>query len=212
MQLSHLGSAQPQSAYRSGGRSPVLLIPGVYETWHFLRPLADRLNAQGHPIHILRELGYNRLSIAASAGLAETYLRQHGLSEVVIIGHSKGGLIAKQLMVSLLDAADEESLRMVAQLITVNSPFGGSSLARWAPTPTLRAFAPRNSTVLTLAANLVVNSRITSIYSRLDPLIPSGSALAGAHNVELPLVGHFRPLASRALFDVVLTAVNADHE
>jgi len=72
---------------------------------------------------------------------------------------------------------------------------------------TLRVFSPRNETVMTLAANLAANTRITSIYSRLDPLIPGGCELEGARNIRLSMVGHFRPLASPALFAEVESAV-----
>ena len=196
-QLQHLRRRNPGERYRVGQLAPVLLIPGVYETWQFLRPIADRLNARGHPIWVVKQLGYNRLTIVASALLAAQFLQDHDLKSVIIVAHSKGGLIAKRMM-----TADDGGLR-IDRLIAINTPFGGSTLARWAPTGTLRAFSPLDQTLVTLAANIDVNSRITSIYSRLDPLIPAGSALEGATNIQLPLVGHFRPLASALLFAAV---------
>lgn len=193
-QATHIVGGSPSPRYARGELAPVLLLPGVYETWQFLRPVADRLNALGHPIHTLRELGHNRLTIVASAALAQSYLDSRDLAGVVIVAHSKGGLIAKHMMV-----LDDRAGR-IDSLVAINSPFGGSTLANWAPVRTLRAFSPRDETVMTLAANLAANARITSIYSRLDPLIPGGSELEGATNVCLPMVGHFRPLSSVALF------------
>ncbi|MES2092207.1 MAG: alpha/beta hydrolase [Actinomycetota bacterium] len=201
LQATHIVGRTPSERYDHGDLAPVLLLPGVYETWQFLRPAADRLNAIGHPIHALRGLGFNRLTIVASAQLAQYYLDEKGLTGVVILAHSKGGLIAKHMMV-----ADDLAGRIDA-LVAINSPFGGSTLANWAPVRTLRAFSPRDETVRTLAANLAANSRITSIYSRLDPLIPGGSELEGATNIRLPMVGHFRPLSSPALFDAVEGAI-----
>ena len=200
-QAKNLVRRAPNASYYRGELAPVLLIPGVYETWQFLRPIADRLNALGHPIHTVRELGYNRLSIVASAELAQRYLDQKNLTGVVIVAHSKGGLIAKHMMVM-----DDRAGR-IDRLVAINSPFGGSSLADWAPVRTLRAFSPQDETVMTLAANLAANARITSIYSRLDPLIPGGSKLEGATNVCLSMVGHFRPLAAPALFAEVERAI-----
>jgi pimeloyl-ACP methyl ester carboxylesterase len=191
----------PRERYLLGDLPPVLLLPGVYETWQFLRPVAERLNARGHPIHVLTELGYNRLTVAASATVAQRYLDEHDLTGVILVAHSKGGLIGKHMMVT------DDTDGRIAQLVAINSPFGGSSLARYAPVKALRAFSPVNETVLTLAANLAANSRITSIYSRLDPLIPAGSRLDGATNVELPIVGHFRPLGSRELFVAIEDAI-----
>ena len=200
-QIRHVVRRAPSKRYDSGELAPVLLLPGVYETWQFLRPVADRLNALGHPIHTLRGLGYNLLTIVASAELAQRYLDERNLTGVIIVAHSKGGLIAKHMMVS------EDRAGRIDRLVAINSPFGGSTLADWAPVRTLRAFSPRNATVMTLAANLAANTRITSIYSRLDPLIPGGCELEGARNIRLSMVGHFRPLASPALFAEVESAV-----
>jgi len=202
-QAKHVVGGTPSVRYGRGDLAPVLLLPGVYETWQFLRPVADRLNDLGHPIHTLRELGHNRLTIAASAELAQRYLDSRDLTGVAIVAHSKGGLIAKHMMVT-----DDREGR-IDTLVAINSPFGGSTLATWAPVRTLRAFSPRDKTLMTLAANLDANARITSIYSRLDPLIPGGSELEGATNVCLPIVGHFRPLASPALFVEVEGAITA---
>ncbi len=200
-QAKNLVGRTPSVRYDRGELSPVLLLPGVYETWQFLRPVADRLSALGHPIHTVRELGYNRLSIIASAEIAQRYLDQKNLTGVVIVAHSKGGLIAKRMMVT-----DDRAGR-IDRLVAINTPFGGSALADWAPVRSLRAFSPRDETVMTLAANLAANVRITSIYSRLDPLIPGGSKLEGATNVCLSMVGHFRPLAAPALFAEVERAI-----
>jgi triacylglycerol lipase len=202
-QARHVVGRTPSARYEHGVLAPVMLLPGVYETWQFLRPVADRLNALGHPIHTLRELGYNRLTIVASAELAQRYLDRRSLTGVAIVAHSKGGLIAKHMMVT-----DDRSGR-IDSLVAINSPFGGSTLANWTPVRTLRALSPRDETVVTLAANRAANARITSIYSRLDPLIPGGSELEGATNIRLSMVGHFRPLASPALFAAVEGAIAA---
>lgn len=200
-QAKNLVGRTPSVRYDRGELAPVLLLPGVYETWQFLRPVADRLSALGHPIHTVRELGYNRLSIIASAELAQRYLDQKNLTGVVIVAHSKGGLIAKRMMVT------DDSAGRIDRLVAINTPFGGSALADWAPVRSLRAFSPQDETLMTLAANRTANARITSIYSRLDPLIPGGSELAGATNVCLSMVGHFRPLAAPALFAEVERAI-----
>ena len=193
-QATHFFGPNPEQRYRGGTRAPVLLLPGVYETWQFLRPVADRLYELGHPIHTLPELGYNRGQIVASAASAQAYLDRHDLRDVILIAHSKGGIIGKRMMVM-----DDTSHR-IAKMVAVCSPFGGSSLARFAPNPALRAFHPRNELLLQLAQELEANARIVSIFSRLDPLIPGGSRLDGALNIELGIVGHFRPLTSDRLF------------
>jgi alpha-beta hydrolase superfamily lysophospholipase len=188
--------------YAEGDREPVLLLAGVYETWQFLRPIADRLNRHGHPVYLLPEIGYNRAPIVPTAALVERFIIARDLRGIVVIGHSKGGLIGKQLM--LTDAVADRIDRMVA----INSPFSGSRFARMAPGATLRAFSPKDTTLRMLADNLEANARITSIYSTLDPIIPEGSRLDGATNIELPVSGHFRPLGQRVLLEAVDCAVD----
>jgi pimeloyl-ACP methyl ester carboxylesterase len=201
VQLRYLADATVPERYGAGEAAPVLLLPGVYENWQFLKPVGDMLNRIGHPVHVVRELGYNRKSIADSAELAARILIEHDLRHTVVVGHSKGGIIGKQLMVT--DAVAERIDSMVA----INSPFSGSRLARYAPGAPLRAFLPTNETIATLAENLEANSRITSIFSSFDPVIPEGSRLEGAENIELPLSGHFRPLGNPELLAEVREAV-----
>jgi len=187
--------------YSAGDRQPVLLLQGLYETWQFLRPIGDRLNALGHPVHPVPELGHNRRPIVPTAELVARILVARDLRRVIIVGHSKGGLVGKQLM--LMDAVADRIDRMVA----INSPFSGSGLARFAPFSPLRAFAPTDPVLGGLARNLEANSRIVSIFSRFDPDIPEGSRLDGAVNIELPIAGHFRPLDRAVLLAAVERAV-----
>ena len=196
-EIRHLVRPARVQRYRDGPLAPVLLLPGVYETWEFLRPVADRLNALGHPIHVVPKFGYNRGSIPAMAALAQRYLDAGDVRKVIIVAHSKGGLIGKHMIVI------DDTTGRIDRLIAVNTPFGGSPYARWALRRTLREFSPSDVTVAALTAQLDANSRIVSIYSEVDPVIPGGSELAGATNLRLPLVGHFRVLSTPLLQDTI---------
>lgn len=204
-QVRHFLGGRSASHYLNGDRKPVLLLPGVYETWQFLKPVADRLHAQGHPVHVVATLGYNRGRVSDMAALAHRYLVDNDLEDVTIIAHSKGGLIGKHLMV--VEEADAANSR-ISRMIAINTPFAGSVYARYLPGQTLRAFSPTESTLLMLAANAEANARIVSVYSGFDPHIPGGSRLEGATNIELPLNGHFRPLGARLLIETVVRAVH----
>lgn len=183
--------------YPQGPLAPVLLLPGVYETWEFLRPVAERLSLHGHPIHAVPGFGYNSGSIPSMAALAQRYLENHDLWEVIIVAHSKGGLIAKQVMVT-----DDGNSR-IGTLIAINTPFAGSRYARFALRRVLREFAPTAETLSALTARRDLNARIVSIYSEDDPVIPGNGELAGATNIRLPLIGHFRLLSSTLLLDTI---------
>lgn len=182
----------------------VVLLPGVYESWTFLRPAARALWTHGHPVHVLPTLGHNRGPVPAAAELLGRYLRDAGLDGVVLVAHSKGGLIGKLAMMR----HDPEG--RIRGLVAVATPFAGSVYARWVPLPAVRAFAPSDATLGLLAAERAVNARIVSVYPRFDPHIPGGSALDGAAaNVELATPGHFRVLADP---DVDRTVHDAVHQ
>lgn len=186
-----------QYATATDGRVPVLLLPGVYETWQFMRPIADRMHRRGHPVHVVTGLGRNRGSVDASAALVSDYLEEHDLRDVVIVAHSKGGLIGKFVMLR----HDPEG--RVASMVAVSTPFSGSRYARYLPIRSLRAFSPKDAITLMLAGNEEVNARIVSVFGPFDPHIPGGSSLPGARNVLLDSSGHFRVLRSAQLLDLI---------
>ncbi len=194
-------TARDDSQYLGGELAPVVLLPGVYEPWTFLRPLAQRLHDLGHPVHVVRSLGNNTRGIPVAAGRAEAYLDQHDLRGVVLVAHSKGGLIGKHMML-VDDAAGR-----IDRLVAIATPFGGSRYAHWMLDPSLRAFRPTEKTMAMLAASASVNSRITSIYGSVDTHIPEGCELPGAVNLEFPVSGHFRVLADEGVLAAVDRAV-----
>ena len=187
------------SRYHDGHLAPVLLLPGVYEPWTFLRPLAERLHASGHPVHVVRGLGNNTRPIAQSAEIAQRYLDSAGLEQAVLIAHSKGGLIGKHMML----VNDRQG--RISRLIAIATPFGGSRYANYMLPRSLRAFRPREKTLAMLTANAIINARITSLYGEWDTHIPEGCYLEGATNIEFPVQGHFTILADER----VLRAVDA---
>ncbi len=192
------------SQYLGGHLAPIVLLPGVYEPWTFLRPLADRLHRLGHPVHVVRALGSNTRSIPVAAARAQRYLELHDLHRVVLVAHSKGGLIGKHMML-----VDDASSSRIASLVAIATPFGGSRYAHWMLDPSLRAFRPTDRTLAMLVAGAAVNARITSIYGEVDTHIPEGCELPGATNLEFPVRGHFRLLADPEVLAAVDAAVGA---
>jgi len=174
-----------------------VLVPGVYERWLFLRPLAERLYARGVRVHVVPMLGRNARPIPTSAALLGAYLTTRDLHDVVLVAHSKGGLVGKLAMLR------HDPDGRVARMVAVNTPFDGSTLARWTFSPALRAFRPAHPTIRELGAELDVNERIVNVQSRWDPHVPGGSTLPGAVDVELDTPGHFRPLLDPRLDEVL---------
>ncbi|MGV8910796.1 MAG: esterase/lipase family protein [Propionicimonas sp.] len=198
---SHVGAADP-NGYADGTGRPVVILPGVYENWQFLKPLILGLHAAGHPVHVLPELGHNIRPIAEGAAALRRYLETHDLRGVAVVAHSKGGLIGKLAMTNEL--AQEARIAVVVAICT---PFGGARRARYLPWPGMHSLLPGDVSLVELAAAHAVNARVVSLYGTFDPHIPEGSELAGATNVTLPVAGHFRILAQPETLSAVLAAI-----
>ncbi|MET0781350.1 MAG: hypothetical protein ABWZ16_07520, partial [Microbacterium sp.] len=234
-----LGRPRPAPrAWRSGSDdlAEIVLLPGVYEHWTFLRPLGNALNAAGHRVNVVHGLGMNRRGIVETSERLGRALASKPPSAAgrVLVAHSKGGLIGKHLLVSSgaaaaaaieaaiggdpADAAagatapvdDGSTPRTplgLLGLVAVCTPFHGSPLAGLFFVPSIRAFLPEDETIVMLGRDDSVNGRIVSVFGRFDPHIPGGSALDGATNVIVPAAGHFRVLGSPQTHSAVLDGV-----
>jgi len=198
----------PHEPSSGTARPPVLLIPGVFESWHYLRAIGERLAARGHPVHRVPELGLNRHPIDRAARLLGDYVRDRDLRDLVLVSHSKGGLIGKAMLIAEADADAHDAVeahghRRISRLITVNTPFRGTPVARWGLGP-WREFRPEAAIIRTLDARTDVNDRITSLVSAVDQYVPRAIArLDGAENVVLDRVGHFRVLGLPDVIDEI---------
>ncbi|MGZ8804261.1 MAG: esterase/lipase family protein [Microbacterium sp.] len=234
-----LGRPRPAPrAWRTGSDDlpEIILLPGVYEHWTFLRPLGDALNAAGYRVNVVHGLGMNRRGIVQTSERLARSLAQSAPAGRgrVLVAHSKGGLIGKHLLVasgaaaaaaveaaSGGDPADAAASAPappevgvvtraplgVLGLVAVCTPFRGSPLAGLFFVPSIRAFLPDDETIVMLGNDESVNGRIVSVFGRFDPHIPDGSALDGATNVIVPASGHFRVLASPQTHSAVIDGV-----
>jgi len=187
-QLRAFVDRRPPEVGAPGAGAPIVVLPGIYETWRFLQPLIDRIRREGHPVHVIAPLARNLRPVAEMADSVAEYLLEHDVRDAVLLAHSKGGLAGKLVMLG-------EQGERVRGMLAVATPFGGSRYARLMLTRSLRALAPRHPSIAALSAQREVNSRIVSLYAGFDPHIPEGSELPGAKNVRLDTGGHFRVLA-----------------
>lgn len=186
-------------AFPEGDRAPVVLLAGVLEPWTLLLPAAERLNQLGHPVHVVPELAYNLASLDSAAEVALAGVVARDLREVILVAHSKGGLVGKRML-----ALDRDG--RIRGLVAIATPFNGSSLARLVPSRTIRALSPDDPAIQSLAERSELNHLITSIYPSFDPHIPDGSHLEGATNIQVAAIGHFRILKDPEVLDAVVAA------
>ena len=202
--LSVISRTRASSYLNPHATSPsIILIPGIYEKWQFMEPIARLLRSHHYDVHVIEDLGYNRRDIEDMAHVVNDYIHVANLREVIIIAHSKGGLIGKFLL------TNANANGKIKGLIALNTPFSGSLYAYlFLLFKSIRIFTPRSPILTYLAKNQQVNASIVSIYGQFDPHIPRGSKLEGAHNIQLETYGHFRIVDDPLVHTAILEALS----
>lgn len=188
-------------------RPPVILLHGLFQNRSCLLLLQWRLRAAGFD----RIISVNTppwLDLETLTGRVRHVVEQvrsaTGAEQVYLVGHSMGGIIARNF-IQLGDGASQ-----VAGCVTLGSPHRGSKLAPFAVSRLGRALLPGSGLLMRLqAAPMPATVRFTAIYSRHDNIIvPMENArLDGADNVELSEIGHTAMLFSPRVAHEVVKAL-----
>lgn len=190
-----------------GSDTPVLLLHGLFQDracWLWTR---YRLRRRGlRNVYAINLPPWHELEILTErvARKVDELRQATGSDKVHLIGHSMGGMLARNF-VQLRGGAPK-----VASCTVLAAPNHGSRLAPFALTRLGRLLLPGSDFLQRLAeAPWPAAVRLTAVYSRHDNLvIPFESArLEGADNVELAGIGHtsilYHPRAFEALFDAL---------
>jgi len=185
------------------GKKPVILIPGIFEKWHFLKAVADPLSLLGHPIYVLERMGYNTREIPHSAKLIRELIEEKNLRHVVIVAHSKGGLIGKYVL------AFYNQDKRVEKVIAIATPFKGSAMATFIPGKAAEELSPRSKIIETLSERKEVNHKITSVFGVFDNHVwpESSCSLEGAKNIQVEVRGHHKILFDKKVREIVVSEI-----
>ena len=106
-QIRAFASRRVPEDYPEGNGRPVVALPGIWETWAFLRPILDPLHRCGHPIHVIPGLGLNGRPIDRTAKDVAAYLAdQLGVKvEVVDVGTDPAGALSSNKVDVVLGVA-----------------------------------------------------------------------------------------------------------
>lgn len=202
--LSHVLKSDARRYQRpvTATKPAIIMLPGIYETWHFMKPVIEVLHVSGYSVHVIERLGYNRGSIEEMAAVVTDYITASDVTECIIVAHSKGGLIGKYILLY-----HNQAVRIMG-VVGLTVPFGGSRYARLFPLKAVRMLAPKAAILGALSLDQTFNKNIISIYGLFDPHIPGGSYLVGAANIQLPVRGHFRIMHDRRVHAAVLSSVD----
>lgn len=177
-------------SWGEGTKGNMVLLPGLNEKYVFLEKLADFFNNSGYKIHVVKYDPNDKIENITE--VVANYIKNMGLKRVILLGHSKGGLVAKYLM----DYFPKVN-RVIIKSISIATPYGGSLLGY---------FRIWNSWHLRPGSEILIKvrkknenlSKIINIYSRVDNhVIPNRNlVLDGAKNIMVDMVGHTRIVES----------------
>lgn len=193
--LGHIVSEKP----------PVILLPGIFNSWAFLKKLADPISLRGHPVYVISKSGLNLKSIPESAHEVRDLIRKKDLKNVVLLAHSKGGLIGRHLL------AYHNKDQRVRKMIAIGTPFAGSKIVRAMFIKSLRELDPESETVREMHAEPHANEKIVSLYSVFDNHVwPHESAvLQGAKNIQVEVPGHHRIVFDEGIRNIVIREIES---
>ena len=194
----------PDRLKSGGGRPPLLLIHGFgcsRGAWWWLR---RRLEAAGwtvatislEPLYTSIENYVEPLAKRIDAVLAET-----GASQLILVGHSMGGLVARAYLRRF-------GLQRVARLVTLATPHAGSELARIGPGQNGRQMETGSEWLQALARETLMPETVV-IYSSHDNYVmpQSNLQLPGAMHMAVDGLGHLATLFSPRVADALIKAL-----
>jgi triacylglycerol lipase len=184
-------------------RPTIILIPGVHEKWQTLKTIADPISLSGCPVYIVEQLGYNMKAVDYSAKLIRKLIEEKNLNNVIIVAHSKGGLIAKYL----LAFANQDG--RIKKVIAVATPFHGSRLAEFIPAKAYKELGSESPMIEKLNSQTAVNGQIISIFGTFDNHVwPTESCkLEGAKNIQVDVYGHHKILFDERVGKIILEEI-----
>lgn len=203
--LHPLGWLPPRETPANRDASPVLLLHGLFHNracWLWLKlQLRRRGHTAVYTINLPPWKDIEALTERVAKKVDEIRLAQ-GVDRVHLIGHSMGGMIARNYL-QLRGGAPK-----VASCTLLAAPNGGSKLAPFAISPLARVLIPGSEFLQRLAqAPLPEGVPLRALYSRHDNMVLPfmHGRLEGAEELELAGMGHmailYHPDAINPLLD-----------
>ena len=210
----HMPRARPRMRIHPGSSTPpVLLLHGYGCNSGYWAHLTPRLDAAGisHATLDLEPLTGDIDGFADAIEEGATRLRRAaGAPQVIVVGHSMGGLAARAWL-------RRHGSAHVARVITLGTPHHGTCLAAFGiginamQMQRAGVDGPACTWLRALAAHedAATRARITSIYTHHDNIVaPQTSGhLEGARNLELGGVGHVALGRNRRVLALVMDEI-----
>ena len=194
---------KPPRNWESGKSGNAILIPGFLGSWYYLRKTGNFLNNLGYKIHIVTSIERNIYPISYGVNEIKKYILKHNLSKLIIVAHSKGGIISRLLL------QDTEMEKRVKEVINLSVPNIGTL---WG---VLRIFnvhelTPWSKQIKEVNKNQNGIKKIINIYPEADPYVIPNKSLyqEGARNIQVNIVGHVNILNSPITLEKISKLLN----
>lgn len=194
----------PLPGARTRGPRPIIVLHGYAMNRANFLPLAFRLARAGlGPVFGFEYWTLGRTAAAAKklGWFVDDVRAATGATEVDVIGHSMGGVVARYY-VSLAGGDG-----VVKNLITIGSPHSGTDVSLFGVGHVTRELVLGSTLMTRLSvAPPPARTRVTAIWSRGDAVVPSARQLAlpGAEVIVYPDLGHVALLGSRRVARAVI--------
>lgn len=192
------------------GKIPVVIIPGIFSKWGIMKKIADSISKLGHPVYIVPKLGYNLYTVPDSSKIVADVIDQEKLTNVILLAHSKGGLIGKHALIH------HNKQNKIIGLVAIATPYSGSSMAELIPLDPIQELLKDSHVIKDLDTNTEVNNKIVSICPEYDNHVWSekGSHLDGAKNILVTVKGHHKIVYDPDVIEIVkqsIEKITQDH-
>jgi pimeloyl-ACP methyl ester carboxylesterase len=180
--------------WETGDIGTIVLIPGFNEGLHFLKDIGNLLNKEGYRIIYPKKFGRFKV-IEESAIDIQAELASKNIKSFNIIGHSKGGLVAKLMLMNNPQA--------INKVLTIATPWKGT-YGGYLEILNLGELKPNSNLIRKVQAK-ELNPRIVNIRARFDQyMIKNRDVLEDAKNIQVSTKGHARVLFAEGTKMIIL--------
>ena len=203
-----LGLANPPDSKKL----PLLFLHGFFCNRGLWIDFTDELIDQGHWCDGLSmEPAFGSINEYPKAidQAIDTLLAKAGAAQVVLVGHSMGGLAARSYL-------REFGPSKVAKVITLGTPHQGTWLARFGHGANTQQMAISSQWLAELAAHEALANTgplLTTVSTWYDNIVfpQAGQTIPGAKHISVTGMGHISMVFSQEIKDIVRLEVNALH-
>jgi len=196
-QLEPIFKPQPSIKWQNCHKGTIILIQGLHESWTFLESIGNHFNQKGYKILTIPQIKTNTIPTLEAVKICKRFIEKQNLINLIIIAHSKGGIVARYLLQDLTIA------NRIDKVISIATPYKGSRLV--AILPNAHDLSPDSPTIKTIQIPLSGENKTYNFYPIFDNhIIPNDSLiLPSIHNHKINIVGHTRILEANQTLESI---------